>query len=85
MGRRPRHLPTPRHPAFRAGRCSFYCHRPICREVTAEHLNAQMDGGADSHENIVTACRRCNYRRHALFPGRAPDLRACRPMRRLCS
>lgn len=31
---------------------------------TAEHLVAQQDGGADTCENIVAACRYCNRTRH---------------------
>jgi len=43
------------------------------RNVTAEHLVARMDGGKDTRQNIVAACRRCNEMRHALFHGAAPD------------
>lgn len=32
---------------------------------TAEHLEARSDGGCDSEENIVAACRFCNMQRHA--------------------
>jgi len=31
---------------------------------TAEHLCARQDGGADTRENIVAACLRCNRQRH---------------------
>jgi hypothetical protein len=33
-------------------------------QCTAEHLHAKCDGGADSLENVVAACRLCNLRRH---------------------
>lgn len=32
---------------------------------TAEHLEPRRDGGCDSEENIVAACRFCNMQRHA--------------------
>lgn len=34
-------------------------------QCTAEHLQAQRDGGRDSLDNIAAACRCCNHRRHA--------------------
>ena len=38
----------------------------VCRQLqcTAEHLHARSDGGPDSRDNIVAACRWCNLRRH---------------------
>lgn len=33
-------------------------------KCTAEHLVAKQDGGLDTAENIVAACRWCNSRRH---------------------
>ena len=33
-------------------------------KCTAEHLVAKQDGGLDTPENIVAACRWCNSRRH---------------------
>ena len=40
---------------------------------TAEHLKARQDGGGDSRENIVAACRWCNHRRHLNRSNRAPS------------
>lgn len=40
---------------------------------TAEHLVAQQDGGANSSNNIVAACRFCNLHRHKGRPKNAPD------------
>lgn len=34
------------------------------RQCTAEHLLARQDGGRDTAENIVAACRYCNAARH---------------------
>ncbi|WP_405049169.1 HNH endonuclease [Rhizobium sp. NZLR4b] len=31
---------------------------------TAEHLQARCDGGRDTKENVVAACRYCNGNRH---------------------
>ena len=58
--------------AAQGGLC-FYCHQRMGRDITAEHLVARMDGGKNTRDNIVAACRRCNAARHALFPGAAPD------------
>ena len=33
-------------------------------QCTAEHLNARCDGGKDSSDNIVAACKYCNHSRH---------------------
>jgi hypothetical protein len=33
-------------------------------KCTAEHLLARQDGGIDSAQNIVAACRWCNQKRH---------------------
>lgn len=35
-------------------------------QCTAEHLTARCDGGADTADNIVAACARCNHTRHKL-------------------
>jgi len=61
------------------GRC-FYCRQPMWLrspaelgipwrlaaplQCTAEHLVARKDGGRDTRENIVAACRQCNQGRH---------------------
>lgn len=42
-------------------------------ECTAEHLVARQDGGRESAENIVAACRWCNLTRHRCRPQKAPD------------
>ncbi len=34
-------------------------------QCTAEHLRARCDGGPDSPDNVVAACRYCNLRRHS--------------------
>ena len=39
-------------------------------QATAEHLIAQCDGGQDTAENIVAACKHCNHtRHHPIYPG----------------
>lgn len=52
------------------GRC-WYCDRQmlLCPETsslqcTAEHLVARSQGGKDTPDNIVAACRYCNQTRH---------------------
>ncbi|MGH8419966.1 MAG: HNH endonuclease [Pseudomonas sp.] len=39
---------------------------------TAEHLQAQCDGGTNRRENIAAACATCNRRRHTRKLPRAP-------------
>lgn len=33
-------------------------------QCTAEHLHARQDGGTNTRDNIVAACKYCNQRRH---------------------
>jgi 5-methylcytosine-specific restriction endonuclease McrA len=33
-------------------------------QCTAEHLHARQDGGIDTPNNVVAACRYCNTKRH---------------------
>lgn len=40
---------------------------------TAEHLQAQSEGGANSRENIAAACAYCNHKRHQAKNPLAPD------------
>lgn len=43
-------------------------------QCTAEHLVAQRDGGKHGRENIVAACRHCNWTRHLpIIPDPAPE------------
>lgn len=43
---------------------------------TAEHLQAQCDGGDDRAVNVVAACWHCNSRRHrSKHPKTAPDFK----------
>ena len=39
---------------------------------TAEHLKARQDGGTNSGNNIVAACRHCNMTRHRISPPPSP-------------
>lgn len=41
-------------------------------QCTAEHLVARKNGGRNTAENIVAACRTCNGRRHRVSEPRAP-------------
>ena len=43
----------------------YHCGLPMGKHVTAEHLQAQKDGGTDRKANIVAACFDCNHDRHA--------------------
>lgn len=42
-------------------------------QCTAEHLVAKRDGGADHKQNIVAACRHCNFLRHARKKALSPE------------
>ena len=50
-------------------------------ECTAEHLIARKDGGRNTRENIVAACRTCNNRRHLRKRPLPPDLHRARVQR----
>jgi 5-methylcytosine-specific restriction endonuclease McrA len=41
-------------------------------QATAEHLHARQHGGKDTEENVVAACRFCNFYRHRDRPHAAP-------------
>lgn len=49
--------------AFRA-RFALSSRAVLHLRCTAEHLEAQCDGGGDTEENIVAACHYCNKTRH---------------------
>lgn len=40
------------------------CRQALQLRCTAEHLQARQDGGMDTEDNLVAACRRCNAGRH---------------------
>lgn len=52
-------------------------------QATAEHLVARCEGGADTPDNIVAACRFCNTRRHRAKRPLAPEAYARRVRSRL--
>jgi len=52
------------------------------RRCTAEHLQAQQDGGVDTPDNIVASCYACNARRHRMKP--APSAARYRAIVRKC-
>ena len=42
-------------------------------QCTAEHLDARCDGGKNTKNNIVAACKHCNQTRHKMKPAPAPE------------
>lgn len=46
----------------------------LALRCTAEHLIARQEGGADTPDNIVAACRACNQGRHAQPIAPSPEL-----------
>lgn len=52
-------------------------------ECTAEHLIAKKDGGKDTSQNIVAACKFCNMKRHKRKHPPSPDAHQLRAQQRL--
>jgi len=52
-------------------------------QCTAEHLVARQNGGSDSSDNIVAACRFCNQTRHRTPRPLEPELYRERVSRRV--
>lgn len=50
---------------------------------TAEHLHARCDGGTDRDDNIVAACRYCNWTRHRSPRPLSPESYARKARKRL--
>jgi len=47
----------------------LYCGNPFTnRELSRDHVKPLAQGGADTWENVVTACRRCNHHKGARTP-----------------
>lgn len=45
---------------------------PKLLQCTAEHLHPRSEGGEDTADNIVAACRFCNSKRHQRKAPKAP-------------
>lgn len=60
-----------------AHQCQYCGCRPAVRELNIDHVLPRSRGGADSWENLVTACRVCNLRKG----WRTPDEAAMRLIR----
>jgi len=58
--------------------CQYCSKRPAVRELNIDHVLPRSRGGADTWENLVTACRVCNLRKawHARRGGDATPPRA---------
>lgn len=73
---------TRRNLMFRDGHQCQYCgKRPTLRELNIDHVLPRSRGGADSWENLVTACRPCNLRKGWRTPEEAGMQLARRPYR----
>ncbi len=63
---------TRRNLMFRDGHQCQYCGKtPPLRELNIDHVLPRSRGGADSWENLVTACRVCNLRKGWKTPDEA--------------
>jgi len=60
-----------------AHQCQYCSKKPPIRDLNIDHVIPKSRGGADSWENLVTACRPCNLRKGR----RTPDEAAMRLLR----
>ncbi len=73
---------TRRNLMFRDAHTCQYCgKRPPLRELNIDHVMPRSRGGADTWENLVTACRVCNLRKGWKTPEEANMNLARRPFR----
>jgi 5-methylcytosine-specific restriction endonuclease McrA len=54
-----------------AHQCQYCGRRPPVRDLNIDHVLPRSRGGADSWENLVTACRLCNLRKGWRTPDEA--------------
>ncbi len=64
-----------------AHQCQYCGKRPLLRELNIDHVLPRSRGGADTWENLVTACRVCNLRKGWKTPEEASMRLARRPFR----
>ncbi len=73
---------TRRNLMMRDGHQCQYCNkRPPVRDLNIDHVVPRSRGGADTWENLVTACRTCNLRKGWKTPEEANMRLARRPFR----
>lgn len=73
---------TRRNLMFRdAHQCQYCGKKPAIRDLNIDHVMPRSRGGADSWENLVTACRVCNLRKGWKTPEEANMRLARRPFR----
>ena len=73
---------TRRNLMFRdAHQCQYCGKQPPLRELNIDHVMPRSRGGADTWENLVTACRVCNLRKGWKTPEEANMRLARRPFR----
>jgi hypothetical protein len=49
--------------------CQYCGKRPILKDLNLDHVKPRSQGGTATWENLVTSCRRCNFRKG----GHTPD------------
>jgi hypothetical protein len=73
---------TRRNLMFRdAHQCQYCGKQPPLRDLNIDHVLPRSRGGADSWENLVTACRVCNLRKGWRTPEEASMRLARKPFR----
>jgi 5-methylcytosine-specific restriction endonuclease McrA len=61
-----------RNISLRGENCCQYCQKQFPRQqLSLDHIRPRSRGGADSWENIVCACRKCNVRQGGRTPHEA--------------
>jgi hypothetical protein len=48
--------------------CQYCGRRPILKELNLDHVLPRSQGGTATWENLVTSCRRCNFRKGGFTP-----------------
>jgi 5-methylcytosine-specific restriction endonuclease McrA len=51
--------------------CQYCGRKPSLKELNLDHVKPRSQGGAATWENLVTSCRRCNFKKGGLTPDAA--------------
>jgi hypothetical protein len=48
--------------------CQYCGKRPMLKDLNLDHVKPRSQGGTATWENLVTSCRRCNFRKGGFTP-----------------
>ena len=48
--------------------CQYCGRKPLVKDLNLDHVKPRSQGGTATWENLVTSCRRCNFRKGGLTP-----------------